>query len=226
VSPVACVLALSLGAALLAGCAPEARPTPHKPVEPPAASPDAIPEAPLNGTLRGAPFVVRDARYVADHRTGYAHVDIKLSAGSAEASCGAIAPAGSSSVWLRLERSDKIEAQDLRLTPGQESPWSVHYQVRESSGWVGSAEAAAVVSLRAAGPDGRLEGGLAVCFADDAKSCVSGTFAALPCPPGIDAPVRGTLPPEAIPEAYAKKLRAVVAPLGSASALPAAKTPP
>ena len=138
-------LSLLLAAAALALAAgPRSTSRRTGPSTPPVDSPGAIPDAPLSGTLRGATFVASDARYVADHRVGYQHVDIKLSAGSAEAACGEIKPAGSPSVWLRLERSDKVSTQELRLEPGQGSPWSVHYQVREDDGWVGSSDAAVV----------------------------------------------------------------------------------
>jgi hypothetical protein len=211
-------LALALGA-LAAACQPEVRPTPHPKVDPPVASAGAIPDAPVGGTLRGARFLLRDARYVPDHRTGYHHTDIKLSAGSAEAACGEVEPAGSSSVWLRLERSDSVETQELRLEPGKESPWSVHYQVREEDAWVGSSDGSAVVSLRAPSGDGTLSGAIAVCFADGARSCVSGSFEARPCPPAIDAPVRGAIPSEAIPEKYRAKAA------GSAPMPPAPEPP-
>jgi hypothetical protein len=84
----------------------------------------------------------------------------------------------------------------------------VHYQVREDDTWVGSSDAAAVAALRASAGDGVISGSLAVCFADDTGSCVSGSFDALSCPPAIDAPVRGALPLEAVPEKYQPKLRA------------------
>jgi hypothetical protein len=198
---------LALSGALLAACAPEARPAAHRHVDPPAATPGAIPDAPVSGTIRGARFVLRDARYVVDRRAGHEHTDIALSSGSAESSCGLIKPPGSTSVWLRLEKPGSVETQDLRLEPGKPGPWTVHYQVREGELWAGSAEAAAVIALHAPGPDGKLSGGLAVCFADEPKSCVSGSFDAEPCPPTIDAPVRGALRAEAIPEKYAHKLR-------------------
>jgi hypothetical protein len=194
-------------AGLSLGCQPEAHVEQHQAVKPPVDSPGAIPDAPLSGTLRATKFVVKDARYVADHRVGYLRTDIKLSAGSAETACGEIKPAGSPSVWLRLERSDQVDTQELRLTPGQESPWSVHYQIRENEAWVGSADAAVVATIRASAGDGVISGALAVCFADDAQSCVSGSFEALPCPFVIDAPVRGALPQEHVPEKYAPKLR-------------------
>ncbi len=84
----------------------------------------------------------------------------------------------------------------------------MHYQIREDDVWFGSGDASAVGVIRASGGDGVVSGSLAVCFADDAGSCVSGSFEALPCPPAIDAPVRGALPPETMPEKYKPKLRA------------------
>ncbi len=220
-SPLRASLLVAGALLVAAACAPEAHEVAHKPVDPPVGAAEAIPDAPLSGSLRGAKFVLRDARYVADHRAGYAHTDIALAAGRAESPCGEIKPAGSPSVWLRLERSDKVGSQDLRLEPGKPGPWSVHYQVHGDEGWIGSADGAAIVSIRAAGPDGRISGALAVCFADDERSCVSGSFDAEPCPRGIDAPVRGALPPETIPEKYARKLQgAAVAPSASASAAP------
>jgi hypothetical protein len=162
----------------------------------------------VSGTLRGTKFVLKDARYVPDRRPGYEHVDVKLSAGASESACGEIKPRGSPSVWLRLEHAGTVASQELHLSPGTESAWSVHYQVRENDTWVGSSEASAVAAIRASAGGGVLGGSLAVCFADDAGSCVSGSFDALPCPPTIDAPVRGAVPLEAVPEKYKPRLRA------------------
>jgi hypothetical protein len=195
-------------AVLAVGCAEEAHSGAHKPVSPPVDKVDAIPDSPLGGTLRGVKFVVKDARYVPDRRVGYEHVDVKLSAGAAESACGEIKPAGSPSVWLRLEHKDMVATEELRVSPGTESAWSVHYQLREDDAWVGSSEASAIAAIRASAGDGVVSGALAVCFADDAGSCVSGSFDALPCPPAIDAPVRGAVPLEAVPEKYKPKLRA------------------
>lgn len=211
-TPLAC-LALAL---TLAACQPELHVTDHQPVEPPFAQAKSIPDAPLFGTLRGEAFQIKDARYVPDHRDGFARLDIKLSAGKADAACDEIKPADAASVWLRLEGSDTIHSQEFNLMPGQESPWSIHYQVHGPDGWHGSMDAAAVVALQAAGSDGRITGELAVCFADDLKSCVSGSFAADACPYHIDAAARGPLPQETIPEKYRDKLKA--APTASASA--------
>jgi hypothetical protein len=158
----------------------------------------------VSGTLRGAKFMVKDARYVPDHRAGYQRTDIELSAGRAESPCGEIKPAGAPSVWLRLERSDQVETQEVRLEPENESPWSVHYQVREGDHWAGNGDGAALIGLRATGGDGVLYGSLAVCFADGTRSCVSGSFEARPCPASIDAPVRGAVPLEAVPARYQK----------------------
>jgi hypothetical protein len=201
-----------LGAALSLRCQPEQHVTPHKPVTAPVDNVGAIPDAQLAGTLRGVKFVVKDARYTLDHRMGFHRADIRLSAGAAETPCGPIKPDGSPSVWLRLEGSDAIATQDLALTPGappgERAPWSVHYQLRENDAWTGSGDAAVVGTLRASAGDGIVSGALAVCFADDRGSCVSGSFEALPCPYTIDAPVRGAQPAEAVPEKYKPKLKA------------------
>ncbi len=45
-----------------------------------------------------------------------------------------------------------------------------------------------------------------MCFPDETKSCVSGSFDAVACPASIDQPVRGTPPAEAIPPAYLKRV--------------------
>lgn len=205
---------------VLVGCQSEAHVTPHQAVDPPVSSPKSIPDAALFGTIRGQSFQLQDARYIPDHRGGFERVDIKLSAGKADEACGDVKPSGSTSIWLRQEGSDTVESQELTLKPGEESRWSVHYQVHGEDGWIGNTDASAVVSLHAAGPDGRITGGIAVCFADDQKSCVSGSFAAAPCPYRIDAAPRGAIPPEAIPEKYKQKLKA--APTASPTDAPTA----
>jgi hypothetical protein len=192
--------------ASLAACRDEAHPSAAKPVEPPMTMPGSIPEAPVSGRLHGVPFTMRDARYVIDRRVAYAHTDILLSAGSAEAACAPVTPAQSASVWLRMDGPAKIETKDERTGPGQPSAWSVHYQVYDGEAWLGVGDGSALLSLHEPGPDGKLTGGIAVCFPDDAKSCVSGSFEATGCPPTIDQPVRGTPPPEAIPTPYLQRV--------------------
>jgi hypothetical protein len=192
------LLAAAVAVGLL-GCRSESHRAPPRPVEPPVAQASAIPDAPLNGTLHGVQFVLRDARYIVDRRVGYAHTDIKLSAAKSETPCGPTVPARAASVWLRLQGEPLTGAKEIRLAPGEESPWSVHYQVFEDERWFGVGEGSAVVSIRELGPDGRLSGGIAVCFSDDKKSCVSGSFDAQSCPTSLDQPVRGAVPAEATP---------------------------
>ena len=194
-------LRVTAALALLAGCRDEVHADPHRTVAPPVDSPNAIPAAPISGTVRGTPFVLRDARYVIDHRLGYEHTDIKLSAGKAETPCGPILPVNAPSIWLRLEGAGKLETKNIRIAEDA-GAWSVHYQVFDGVKWVGVTDASAILSMYEPGPDGRLLGGLSVCFSDDAKSCVSGSFEAQNCPWNIDRPVRGALPPETIPEKY------------------------
>jgi hypothetical protein len=139
---------------------------------------------------------------VVDRRIGYAHTDIVLSSGKAESPCGAVSPAKSASVWLRLDGTEKVEPRDVHIGSNEEGPWSVHYQAFDGESWVGVGQGGAVLSIREATPDGRLTGGLAVCFADDEKSCVSGSFDAVSCPATIDQPVRGSAASEAVPAKY------------------------
>jgi hypothetical protein len=96
----------------------------------------------------------------------------------------------------------------VRTGPGRTGTWRVYYQVYDGETWSGAGDGSALVSLQEPGPDGRLTGGLAVCFPDDAKSCVSGSFDAVSCPPSIDQPVRGTPPPEAVPPQYLQRVSA------------------
>jgi len=124
-------LRLLAAMALLAACRPESHVEVHPRVEPPVDSPNAIPDAPVSGTVRGAPFAVRDARYVVDRRVGYAHTDLLLSAGRAESPCGPISPARATSVWLRLDGDDKIEPKDVRIGATGEGPFDglLHGQI-------------------------------------------------------------------------------------------------
>jgi len=194
----------SLG--VLAACRDDLPPPPPSVVEPPVASPESIPDAPVSGRIHGSPFVMRDARYLLDRRVGYAHTDIQLSSGTADSACAPISPPTSTSVWLRLEGSDKIPSASLRVQSGVEGSWTVHYQVFDGTAWTGVGNGSALLTLHEPGPDGRLSGGIAVCFSDDTKSCVAGSFDALACPATIDQPVRGTPPPEAVPPAYRNRV--------------------
>jgi hypothetical protein len=215
------LLGVLLSLALLPSCRKEWEPEAHRAVDPPVSSPNAIPDAPLNGTIRGAPFTLRDARYFVDHRVGFEHTDIELSAGKSESPCGPVAPARSPSIWLRLEGPAKIETKDHRITSESQGTWSVHYQIFDGEQWVGLADGSAILSIREPGPDGRVSGGLAVCFSDSQKSCVSGSFDAVNCPQTIDQPVRGRQPPESIPDKYKPLLDGgPVAPPASASVAP------
>lgn len=208
--------------AALLGCRDELHPPAPKPVEPPIGSPESIPDAPVSGRLHGAPFAMRDARYVVDRRVAYAHTDILLSAGTAENACGPITPPQGPSVWLRLDGPGKIASTSGRVGPGADgtgaATWQVHYQLYDGERWIGQGDGTALLVLREPGADGRLSGGIAVCFPDDDKSCVQGSFDALACPPTIDQPVRGTPAPEAIPPQFAPKL----VPAASGAAIPSA----
>jgi hypothetical protein len=201
-------------AALLVACRADTKAPVQKDTDPPVSTFNAIPAAPVSGTLHGSPFVARDMRFVVDDRVAYSHIDIKLSAGKSEDKCGKITPDRPASVWLRLDGKHELLPKELRLGPetdkNPEESWSVHYQVFEedvSGGhWVGLTAKRALLVLRGVSPDGHLSGELAVCFGDESNSCVSGSFDALSCPPVIDQPVRGTPAPESIPKEYLERM--------------------
>ncbi len=164
-------------------------------VRPPAVAPesmDAIPDGPLAGMLRRQEFEHQVATYVVDRRRGYEHFDIRLAAQQAEDPCARGPGAGGTSVWVRRWGASAIEAATVRLTPGKESEWEVHYQQQEQEQWVGNGEASALLVLAPPGPDLTVRGELWACFADAHQSCVSGTFQARYCPIKIDQPIRGT----------------------------------
>ncbi|MBI4702680.1 MAG: hypothetical protein HY744_16280 [Deltaproteobacteria bacterium] len=186
----------------LAACdepAPSSPPLEAVAVAPPCTSAEAIPDAPVAGTLRGVPFAARDMRYEIVRRPGGKgggpeRVDIKLSAAPASAPCGPRA-ADAPSVWIRLE-GVRLAPQELRRrADGEQASWSVHYQAREQGRWVGNGSGAALLVLRAVRPDYLVEGDLAVCFADGMGSCVSGSFSARYCPDPAE-PVLRKLGPE------------------------------
>ena len=168
-------------------------------MRPPVTSADEIPATPVRGTLRGQPFEARDARLLVDDRAGYEQVEIALSAASADAPCGKLADPAPLRVWLRRAGPEPVASGEVRLAPGAEQRWELHYQLAQNGVWLGSADAAAIVRLRA--PDGGagLSGELAACFADGAGSCVAGRFEALRCPSTLDMPLRGNEPPEPLP---------------------------
>jgi hypothetical protein len=218
---------LMLGAGLMAvAChaheeVPDGAPPPAAP-----ASPDSIPEGPLAGTLRGSEFTHQAATYVVDRRLGYEHFDIRLAAQPTDKPCERGAGAGGTSVWIRRRGVDAVTAATVRLTPGGQSDWEVHYQVDEHDRWEGNANASALVVVAHPGPDLSLRGELWACFADGRDSCVSGAFKARYCPISIDAPIRGTqLMERPTPAATAAASAVAAPPTASAAPSSSSRTP-
>jgi len=192
--------ALALGSSLLGGCA-EVPPEPSKDIEPQFASPDSIPDGPVNGTLDNKPFSAQDSRFYVDRREGYEKLDIKLSATEVEDHCGTLRYAQAPMVWIRRRGVEPLEPGTYNIKPGDDSPWQVHYQVKDGDYWVGNGDAAAILVIRSASLRQIVVGDLSVCFADGKQSCVSGTFMAHYCPISVDLPVRGADSVEKLPDA-------------------------
>jgi len=164
----------------------------------------AIASTEVQGRVRSAPFVARDARYLVDRRPGREHIDILLSDAKAQEACGPLSPAEPPRIWLRYAAAGPLPASELTISPGAPSAWEVHYQLRSEGRWVSSREAAAIGKVVLADAGRTLTGALSVCFADGLQSCVSGSFVAIDCPSEIDKPVRGAEPmesPSALPSA-------------------------
>jgi hypothetical protein len=153
----------------------------------------------LGGMLLGSPFSIQSARYSYDRRHGSEKVDISLSLATADGACGELKPANASSVWLRRLGPEPLNPETIRLSPKDEGPWQVHYQVHDQRGWHGNGDASALIVIRGVDKGLRLSGELWACFADTAGSCVEGRFIAEHCAIRLDAPVRGNETMERLP---------------------------
>jgi hypothetical protein len=153
----------------------------------------------LGGSLLASPFSIQSARYTYERRHGFEKVDIGLSLGSSSAPCGELSPPNASSVWIRREGPEPLEPETVRLSPKDEGPWHVNYQVHDGRGWRGNGDASALIVIQDIGKDLKLSGALWACFADTTGSCVEGRFIAEQCTIRIDAPVRGSESMERLP---------------------------
>ncbi len=184
-----------MAASAVLGLACQSPAEPAGPIIEPKPAPEAanaIAAGALGGDIDGQPFSIQSARYIVDRRRGFEKVDISLSAGSVDSPCEQRKPKDSPSVWLRRKGATPLAAEQARLSPNDEAPWEVHYQVRKEHGWIGNGRASALIVIHDVGPDMKLNGELWACFADTHGSCVSGRFIADYCPIRIDKPVRGT----------------------------------
>jgi hypothetical protein len=163
----------------------------RKDAKPAPTSVDAIPEAPLSGSIHGQGFTVRSATYVVDRRPGYEHVDIRLSAAEAVEPCNEKTTATATSVWLRRKSAGELKATQARIAPNDGAVWEVHYQAQVDGRWLGNGDACALIAVKTVAADLKAHGELWACFSDEFESCVSGTFVASYCPIVIDAPIRG-----------------------------------
>lgn len=187
------------------GCRAAPKDGAHDP-KPAPTSPNAIPAAPLSGSINGHPFAVRTARYIVDRRPDHEKLEIHLSAAEV-AGCEDDGAKHITDVWLRRAGSAMPTTEPAHIAPDQPSPWEVHYEAYEDGKWTGNSRASALLVIRSR-TDGNLDGDLSVCFGDASASCVSGTFSARGCPIRIDAPVRGAPAMERLPDGLPEPLGA------------------
>jgi hypothetical protein len=155
-------------------------------------SAESIPDAPLNGTIRGAQFRGEVATYTIDRRAGYEHVDLRVLGSELEDPCERRRAPAVTAVWIRRRDASSLAVGSIRVAPDSKGAWEVHYQTNVDGEWLGSGTASALLALDEVRPDLTLRGGLWACFDDGLGSCVSGSFTAKYCPIRIDSPVRGT----------------------------------
>lgn len=196
------VLVLALAVALCAPACEEKPPAPRAVARTPHGTASSIPRGPVEGKIAGVAFTVRDARYHVDRRPGYEKLEVTLSGEPAASACARL-PKEAPAIWLRRRGAGSATVGEVRLEPGSDSEWAVHYQVRGERGWIGSGDAAALVVVRSA-TGTAIEGDLSVGFADVAGSSASGTFVAQHCPVSIDRPVRGVEQDDQMPEGWSQ----------------------
>jgi hypothetical protein len=145
---------------------------------------EQIPSRPVTGSIRGAAFVMAQARVRVVTMPGRERTDVLLSDVPIERCCLPLATGGRR-VWLRIPGARKLDGSPLRAELGETATVSVHYELRVGGQWLGHEGGAALFSLRAAG-FGKYEGALWTCFDDAQKSCVSGRFTASECRSELD----------------------------------------
>lgn len=189
--------------------------------------PSAIPVRPVEGTLAGAPFTVHDARFRIDRRPGYEGIDLRLSPGDASAPCAALPEADGAGVWIHFGERTTLEPATIRVKPGTKGEAEAHLFLRREGKWFGNGDAAMLLVIKSFDPAFGMEGDLSVCFADEAKSCVSGSFNAAACPDPLEDSPR-TFPPTSLVEV--ERIRDKLADAGpaasSSSSPPAASSAP
>jgi hypothetical protein len=174
--------------ALLCACDPAPSAVP----DPPHQRAEAIGTAPVQGTLRGKPFLTKTARLLRITDPGRQRIDVLLSASDAPG-CTAIdrhAPM----VWLRIG-GDPSRPGERGIDP-ESTDWSVHYQLHEDNRWRSTSRARALVRLDRVERDA-ITGVLSACFGDGhnggSASCVAGAFDARLCRDPLDPSFRDSL---------------------------------
>lgn len=147
---------------------------------------DELEEGEITGTIGGAPFSARDVRFRVTSFPGRERVDLWIADRPIER-CGLPLLREQTLVWARFPGRTELTPGSYELVGGEhEGGLEVHY---ERPGEKRSTEAVhrglARIEITSASAR-QVTGRLRICFADEAGSCVGGSFEATPCLSRID----------------------------------------
>lgn len=170
--------------AWIAGCGEPPAPPPMP--EPSSVELESLGEGAIAGTIGGEAFSAADVRFRVTSFPGRERVDLWIADRPIER-CGLPVQREHTLVWARFAGRTELAAGTYELAGGEgEDELEVHY---ERPGEGRSIDAVhrgrARIEITEASP-ARLAGRLRICFADEARSCVGGSFEATPCLSRID----------------------------------------
>lgn len=157
------------------------------------APPEPLPEASavslegldegVSGRVAGEPFEARDQRFVVVSREGRERVDLRFSDRPIER-CGLPIARDDRRVWIRFAGRTALEPGTYERI-GDEGDFEVHYELPAERGVRSVHRGVGRIEVRHVGPRA-VEGLVNVCFADEERSCVAGTFRATACLSRVD----------------------------------------
>lgn len=143
-----------------------------------------IGEGEIAGEIDGEPFRAADVRFRVTSFPGRERVDLWIADRPIER-CGLPLAREETLVWARFSGRTEL-APGVHERTGEDGEFEVHYE-RPGEGRSLRAAHRGIARIEIARASAAsVEGRLRVCFADDARSCVGGSFTATPCLSRID----------------------------------------